>query len=325
VNYEQLYNTIQAYAQNTESTFIAYIPTFIQECEERVYNSVQFPSLRKNVTGNLTANNPYLSLPNDYLSTYSLALYQQSGSTYTLPYTYLLNKDVNFIRQLYPDPSVTSTPKYYALFGTQYSNPNELSLILGPTPDVAYTAELHYFYYPPSIVQGIITAITLTAAGSNYIPGFYPNVPFQYFSTSGNQSGVSGYGDVLVSSSGTITSVSLQNGGSFYLVNDVLTVNTSYLGGSSTASGFSFTVNSINNSNGQSWLGDNFDPVLLYGSMREAMIFMKGEQDMMTYYEQKYQEALQLAIRLGNGLERGDAYRDGQTKLNTNLNGNVIV
>jgi hypothetical protein len=324
VNYETLYNTIQAYAQNYETTFISYIPTFIQECEERVYNSVQFPSLRKNVTGTLTTGNQYLSLPNDYLSTYSLALYQVTNSIYTVPYSYLLNKDVNFIRESFPDPSVKGLPTHYALFGTQYSSPNELSLILGPTPDAAYSAELHYFYYPPSIVQGIITAITLSNAGSGYAPGFYMNVPFQYYSTSGNQSGVGAYGDVLVGNTGTITSVALQNGGSFYLAGDVLTVNTSYLGGNTSASGFNFNVTTINNSNGQSWLGDNFDPVLLYGAMREAMIFMKGEQDMVTYYEQKYQEALQLAIRLGNGLERGDAYRDGQTKLNTNLKGNVV-
>jgi len=320
VNYEQLFNTIQAYSQNTESTFVAYIPTFIQECEERVYNSVQFPSLRKNVTGSLTVNNPYLSLPNDYLATFSLAIINPTTGNYS----YLLNKDVNYIREAYPNPNAIGTPFHYALFGNQFSNPNELSLIIGPTPDMSYGAELHYFYYPASIVQGIILSIALTNAGANYIPGFYPNVPFQYYSTSGNQSGVGGYGDVLVGNNGTIISVSLQNGGSFYNASDVLTVNTSYLGGSSTASGFNFNVVTINNSNGQSWLGDNFDPVLLYGSMREAMIFMKGEQDMVTYYDQKYQEALQLAIRLGNGMERGDAYRDGQTKLNTNLKGNVI-
>jgi len=321
VNYEQLFNTIQAYSQNTESTFVAYIPTFIQECEERVYNSVQFPSLRKNVTGSLTASNPYLSLPNDYLATFSLAIINPTTGNYS----YLLNKDVNYIREAYPNPNSTGTPFHYALFGNQFSNPNELSLIIGPTPDMSYGAELHYFYYPASIVQGIILSIALTSAGANYIPGFYPNVPFQYYSTSGNQSGVGGYGDVLVGTNGSITSVQLQNGGSFYNASDVLTVNTTYLGGSSTASGFSFNVVTVNNSNGQSWLGDNFDPVLLYGSMREAMIFMKGEQDMVKYYEDKYQEALQLAIRLGNGMERGDAYRDGMTKLNTNLKGNVVL
>ena len=149
MNYEQLFNTIQSYAQNTESTFLAYIPTFIQECEERVYNSVQFPSLRSNKTGTLTASNQYLSLPNDYLSTYSLAIIDPITGNYT----YLLNKDVNFIRELYPNPTVTSPPKYYALFGNQYSNPNELSFILGPTPDKSYSVEMHYFYYPPSIVQ----------------------------------------------------------------------------------------------------------------------------------------------------------------------------
>jgi len=317
VNYEQLYNTIQAYAQNYESTFINYIPTFVQECEERVYNSVQFPSLRKNVTGTITIGNQYLSLPNDYLSTYSLALYQLTNSVYTVPYSFLLNKDVNFIRESFPDPSVKGLPTHYALFGTQYSNPNELSLILGPTPDDSYSAELHYFYYPSSIVQGIITILSsITNAGSLYQPGFYQNVLF----TGGSGSGASG--DILVNSSGAVSSVTLQNGGNFYITNDVLSVPSSSLGGS--GSGFSITVSQINNSNGQSWLGDNFDPVLLYGSMREAMIFMKGEQDMVTYYEDKYKEALQLAIRLGNGLERGDAYRDGQTKLNTNLKGNVV-
>jgi len=321
VNYEQLYNSIQAYAQNTESTFVNYIPTFVQECEERVYNSVQFPSLRKNVTGTITAGNQYLSLPNDYLSTFSIAIINST----TGAYSYLLNKDVNFIREAFPIPSATGTPTHYALFGSQYSYPTALSVILGPTPDQSYSTELHYFYYPASIVQGIITIIAVNSIGSNYIPGLYVNVPFSYYSTSGNQSGTGGYSDVLVGANGTIVSVTLQNGGNFYQSGDLLTVNTSYLGGSSTASGFNFSVSSVNNSNGMSWLGDNFDPVLLYGSMREAMIFMKGEADMVKYYEDKYQEALQLAIRLGNGMERGDAYRDGQTKLNTNLRGNVVL
>lgn len=318
MNYETLYNTIQAYAENTESLFLANIPVFVQQCEERVYNTINFASLRKNVTGTLTAGNSYLSLPLDWLSTYSIAVY--TTDYVTVPFTYLLNKDVNFIREAYPSPISANqgTPKYYAIFGPQYSNQNELSCILGPTPDQSYNVELHYFFYPPSIVQGIITSITtITNAGSGYVPGLYQNISL----TGG--SGQGAYADFLVGASGTVTSITLQNGGNFYAVGDTLGVSATNLGGS--GSGFSINVNTINNSTGTSWLGDNFDPVLLYGAMREAMLFMKGEQDLVKYYEDKYSEALQLAKRLGDGLERGDAYRDGQTKLNTNIKGNAAV
>jgi len=316
VNYETLYNTIQAYAENTESLFLANIPIFVQQCEERVYNTINFPSLRKNVTGTLTGGNQYLSLPLDWLSTYSIAIYTSDYTT--VPFTYLLNKDVNFIREAYPNPTATGTPKYYAMFGPNFSVANELSCIIGPTPDQSYNVELHYFFYPPSIVQGIITTLNTTfTAGSGYVPGLYQNMAF----TGG--SGASAYGDFIVGPSGAVTSVTLQNGGNFYAAGDTLSVSSSNLGGS--GSGFSITVNAVNNSTGTSWLGDNFDPVLLYGAMREAMLFMKGEQDLVTYYETKYSEALQLAKRLGDGLERGDAYRDGQTKLNTNIRGNAAV
>jgi hypothetical protein len=191
------------------------IATFVQQAEERIYNSVQFPALRKNVTGTLTASNKYLSCPNDFLAVYSIAVIQADGS-----YEYLLNKDVNFIRQSYPVPTSTGLPKYYALFGPQYTLRTELSFILGPTPDANYNVELHYFFYP----QSIVTA-------------------------------------------------------------------------------------------GTSWVGDNYDPILLYGSLREAYIYMRGEADMIANIEAKYQEAVAQAKRLGDGMERGDAYRDGQFKM----------
>jgi hypothetical protein len=120
-----------------------------------------------------------------------------------------------------------------------------------------------------------------------------------------------------------ITSVTITNGGQFYVAGDQLSCSNTYIGGS--GSGFLYTVSAVNNASGTSWLGDNFDPILLYGSMREAMLFMKGEADLVKYYEDKYAEALMLAKRLGDGLERGDAYRDGQTKLNTNIKGNAAV
>jgi hypothetical protein len=224
MNYTELYNTIQSYTENqfpdvylaNGSTVSAQtqINTFITQAEQRIYNSVQFPSLRKNVTGFTTTNNKYLACPADFLSVFSLAVIDATGS-----YEYLLNKDVNFIRQAYPQPTDTAIPKYYALFGPSYTNSDELSFILGPTPDAAYNMELHYFFYPDSITVAV---------------------------------------------------------------------------------------------DGRTWLGDNFDTVLLYGSLVEAYTFMKGEQDIIAGYNQKYMEALALAKRLGDGLERSDAYRSGQ-------------
>ena len=308
MNYETLYNSIQAYSENTEQLFISNIPVFVIQAETRIYNSVNLASLRRNSTGTLTVNNKYLSLPNDWLATYSIAVIDSTGS-----YSYLLNKDVNFIREAYPDPTATGLPKYYSIFGSQYSVPNELSCILGPTPDSNYGVELHYFFYPASIVQGIITVSSLTTGGSLYTNGVYQNVPL----TGGSGSGASG--DFVITG-GVVTNFTLQNGGNFYAVGDTLTVSPSYLG-SGTGSGFSLSVTGINNSNGTSWLGDNYDPVLFYGAMREAMLFMKGEADLVKYYEDKYQEAMAELRRLGDGLDRGDAYRDGQLKLDVSGKG----
>jgi hypothetical protein len=231
MNYSELVAAIEAYSENYDNStggFVDNIPVFVEQAEQRIYNTVQIPSLRKNVTGTLTAGNKYLSAPNDYLATYSLALVQNAGTALE-SYSYLLNKDVNFIREAYPTPADTGAPYYYALFGSQLSYPNELSFILGPTPNDSYTVELHYFYYPESIVTA-----------------------------------------------------------------------------------------------GTTWLGDNFDTVLLYGSLLEADAFMKSDNDTVAYHKDRYTEALALLKRLGDGLERGDAYRDGQTKLNTNLKGNVV-
>jgi hypothetical protein len=212
MNYAELSAAIQAYTENTEADFVANIPVFVEQAEQRIYNSMQFPSIRKNVTGSVSTNNKYLGCPSDFLAVYSMAVVDGTGA-----YEYLLNKDVNFIRQAYPVPTDTGLPRYYALFGPQSNDVNELTFIVGPTPDATYVVELHYYYYPPSIVTASTT-----------------------------------------------------------------------------------------------WLGDNFDSVLLYGSLVEAYTYMKGEQDMMALYNGKYQEAVALAKRLADGMERQDAYRSGQ-------------
>jgi len=276
MNYAELTVAIADY---TENTFTATeLAIFVEQAEQRIYSMVQLANLRKNQTGTITSGNKYLSAPDDYLSTYSLAVYTYAtptatgisaaftiivssatdiavgqivtgsgigtgaqvtvinGTTITLSvansstvsgamvfqgdYLYLLDKDVNFIREVYPNPASTAEPKYYAIFGPQSANVNELSFILGPTPDQTYKVELHYYYYPESIVTA-----------------------------------------------------------------------------------------------GTSWLEENFDSALLYGSLVEAYTFMKGEQDMMALYDTKYKEAMALLKNLGDGKQRGDTYRDGQVKV----------
>jgi hypothetical protein len=313
MNYNELSQTIQSYVESTEQLFVENIPVFVQQAEERIYNTVQLPSLRKNVTGTLSTGNQYISLPNDWLSNYSIAIIDASNN-----YNYLLNKDVNFLREAYPTVINSGTayqgtpggvPKYYALFGSQYSNANEMSLMVAPTPDDDYNVEMHYFYYPVTIVQGVISIISDAVGGSFYTSGIYLGVNL----TGGRGTGA--VADITVSG-GAVTSVSIRNGGSLYVQGDVLSAPSSAIG--NTGSGFSITVNAVSNPTGTSWLGDNYSPVLLYGAMREAILFQKGEQDLVSYYEKQFQEALAQLNRLGTGLERGDAYRDGQAKIKVN-------
>lgn len=205
MNYSQLVAAVEDYCEQTFST--TDMNTFIDQAEQRIYNSVQLPALRKNVTGNVTTNNKYLACPSDWLATYSLAVIDATGS-----YEYLLNKDVNFIRESYPTPTSTGKPSYYAIF-------DQNTFILGPTPDANYSMELHYFYYPESIVTATTT-----------------------------------------------------------------------------------------------WLGDNFDTALLYGTLLEAYTYLKGEADVIQIYKQRYDEAMMLLKQLGDGKDRRDAYRSGQVR-----------
>jgi hypothetical protein len=226
MNYTTLFGLIKSYVENdfpnqdwtntagtgtATTSGAAQINTFIYQAEQRIFNSVQLPDLRKNVTGQATTGNRFLNVPSDWLATFSLA----AIDPVTGAQSYLLNKDVEFIRECYPVPTVTGLPKYYAIF-------DDTTFILGPTPDVDYNMELHYFYYPISIV---------------------------------------------------------------------------------------------NSPSGTSWLGDNFDSVLLYGSLLEAYTFMKGEADVIQNYMARYNEALMMLKQLGEGKNRQDTYRTMQARI----------
>jgi len=302
MNYTELSSAIQAYTENTETNFVAEIPVFVMQTEQRIYNSVQFPSIRKNVTSTVAINTKYLDCPLDFLAVYSMAVVDSNGN-----YEYLLNKDVNFIRQSYPNPTTdVGIPKYYALFGPTVLNSvvyDELSFILGPTADASYSVELHYYHYPESIVQSPVATLGAITGGSAYTAGTYFNVPL----TGGTGSGALA---TITVSGGAVTAVTITNGGLQYTAGGSLSAAATNIGG--TGSGFSVLISTVTNSDGRSWLGDNFDTVLLYGSLVEAYTYMKGEADMMALYNGKYKEALALAKRLGDGMERQDAYRSGQ-------------
>ena len=215
MTYNELVTAVQDYCENVFET--VDMNTFIQQAEQRIFNVAQPANQRKNVTGTLTANNKYLQCPEDFLAVYSLAIYPVAGGDYL----FLLDKDVNFMREAYPNPTTTGKPKHYAIFGPQSNDVDELTFILGPTPDATYNAELHYFAYPESITVAV---------------------------------------------------------------------------------------------DGRTWLGDNFDSVLLYGTMCEALTFMKGEPDMVKLYQDRYVQAIALYKNLADGKQRGDAYRDGQVR-----------
>jgi hypothetical protein len=300
MNYSELCTAVNSY---TENTFPAnMLAVFTEQAERRIYNTVQIPALRKNVTGGTTGNNKYLQCPTDFLSVFSLAVISPT----TGAYTFLLNKDVNFIREAYPTPTSTGAPKYYALFGPRSDNETELTFILGPTPDTFYSTELHYFYYPESIIQRPILTFGAITAGTSYTTGTYSSVSL----TGGSGSGATAS---IVVSGGSVTSVTLVNGGTGFVVGDTMSALATNIGG--TGSGFSIPVATVGNTTGTTWLSDNYDPVLLYGTLVEAYTYMKGEQDMIALYDGKYKEAMGQLKRLGDGLERQDAYRSGQARV----------
>lgn len=305
MQYTELASNVEDILENTFTD--AQMAMLVRQAEQNIYNTVQVANLRKNQYAQLSANNQYLSAPNDFLSVYSLAVIENvaGGNINTGTYTYLINKDVNFIREAYPPPNSTGLPKHYAIFGPQYNLDTELSFILGPTPDAAYYVELHYYYYPESIVQGAIATLGSITAGSSYTNGIYFGVPL----TGGSGSGATAK---IVISGGAVTSVTLQNPGVFYVVGNTLSVAASSVGG--TGAGFSIPVSTVTNANGTTWLGDNFDSALLNGTVLQGARFLKSEDNQIALYRGMYDEALGLLKNLGDGKQRMDAYRDGQVR-----------
>tara|TARA_R100001509_G_scaffold134028_1_gene87566 strand:+ start:258 stop:914 length:657 start_codon:yes stop_codon:yes gene_type:complete len=216
MNYSELLQLIQDYTENDETSFVNNIPTFVRQTEENIYRTVLIPELRKNVTANMSASNRFLARPSDFLAPFSIAVIDSSGD-----YTFMLPKDVNFIREAFPNKTTTGLPKYYAEFdGDVESDSSSGNFILGPTPDAAYEVQLHYYFDPPSIV----TSTT-------------------------------------------------------------------------------------------SWLGNNAEEALLYGSLVEAYIYMKGDQDVLNMYRKNYSDALNRLMVLGEGRLKRDDYRDGQPRM----------
>ena len=305
MQYTELVANVEDILENTFTD--AQMALFVRQAEQNIYNTVQIANLRKNQYAQLTANNQYLSAPTDFLSVYSLAVIENvaGGNINTGTYTYLINKDVNFIREAYPPPNSTGLPKHYAIFGPQYNLDTELSFIVGPTPDAAYYVELHYYYYPESMVQGAITTLGSITAGSAYTNGTYFGVPL----TGGSGSGATAR---IVVSGNQVTSVTLQNPGVFYAVGNTLSVAASTVGG--TGAGFSIPVNAVANVAGTTWLGDNFDSALLNGVVLEGSRFLKLDEPQVSNNAQMYAQALALLKSLGDGKQRMDAYRDGQVR-----------
>lgn len=305
MQYTELVSNVEDIVENSFTD--AQMAMLVKQAEQLIYNSVQIANLRKNVYGNVTINNQYLSAPTDFLSVYSLAVITgvTGGDINTGTYTYLLNKDVNFIREAYPAPNNKGVPKHYAIFGPRSDLETELSFILGPTPDASYYVELHYYYYPESIVQSPITLLGAITGGSGYTNGTYFNVPL----TGGSGSGATAR---IVVSGGAVTSVTIQNPGVFYAVGNTLSCAASSIGG--TGSSFAVTVSAVGNPTGTTWLGDNFDSALLNGTVVEAARFLKAENDQVNFYNQLFIQSLALLKNLGDGKQRMDAYRDGQVR-----------
>jgi len=273
--YTTLKNAIKDYAENQETTFVSHMDDYIKSAEERIFKTVDLEFFRKNVSGTTSSGNQFLAVPEDYLASFSLSITNSSLKEF------LLQKDVNYVQQYNPNPATTGTPKYYALFDFE-------NFILAPTPDASYTAELHYYFRPASLTTST-TVLTLSSVSGT-------------FTTS----------DILTGGTSGATSDinSVDSSTQFTVIIPAIdfTVGETVTGSSSSATG---VVVSTTLDTTKTWLSENAPNAMLYGSLAEAYVFMKGEADIMKLYNDKFLEALSRLKDYAEARENSDAFRRG--------------
>ena len=274
--YTTLKQAIEDYTENDEATFIRNLPVFIRNTEERILKNVQLSLFQRNASGVMSSSNKYLTCPSDFLAPFSLAYTDADSNQVFLDF-----KDADFLQSFNPNPATTGSPRYYGQFDVD-------NFIISPTPDSGYTVELHYFYRPASLTTSnfvlTLTSITGTFAAGETVSG-----------------GTSGQSSNLDSIDSTALTVDIPSGD--YVVGETLT------GGTSGATG---TISAIGADTTESWLSQNAEVALLYGSLMEAYVFMKGEQDLQVLYEKRFGEAIMGLKMLGEAKEVTDEYRTGQ-------------
>jgi hypothetical protein len=270
-----LKTTIQDYTENTETTFVSHLRDFIRSTENRIFKMIDFDVFRKNVTSAVSSSDRFLSVPDDYLASFSLSITNSSNIEF------LLEKDVNFIQEYNPNASTTGVPKYYAKFDVS-------NFILAPTPNSNYSVELHYYYKPTSLADSTIV-LTVGAASS-----FAVN-------------------EVITgASSGATATISSKNDGTNQLT--IVVPTTAFTNGETVTGGttaHSSAISAISSDTTTTWLSKNALNAMLYGSLSEAYIFMKGEADMTQLYEKRFMEEISRLKDLGEARENADAYRQG--------------
>ena len=270
-----LRNSVKEYTENSETTFVSHITDFIRSAENRLFKMIDFIYFRKNATSALSSSDPYLSLPTDYLSSHSMSITSSSNKIF------LLEKDVNFIQEYHPNSSTTGTPKYYARFDID-------NFIVAPTPNSNYTTQLHYYYRPTSLAD---STIALTVGSSN---------SFAVDETiTGSSSGATANVESKNDSDNTIT---------ILVPTTAFTTGETITGGTTEAT---TTISSMPSDTTPTWLSKNARNAMLYGSLLEAYVYMKGEADIIAVYEKRFAEEISRLKDLGETRENSDAYRQG--------------
>ncbi len=273
--YTTLKSAIKDYTENQETTFVAHLVDFIKSAEERIFKSVDLEFFRKNVTGTTTSGNQFLAVPDDYLASFSLSIENSSSKQF------LLFKDVNFLQEYNPNSATTGTPKYYGIYDFQ-------NFLLSPTPDAAYSAELHYYYRPTSLTQSQVV-LTLSSVSGTFVANE---------TITGGTSGANT----------TISSVASSTTFNIVLPSTDFTVGETVTGATSGATG---TVVSTSSDSTTTYLSVNAPNAMLYGSLVEAYTYMKGEADVLKMYSERFVESLVRLKDLGESRENDDANRQG--------------